>query len=66
MNSDTIRLDSESRDLILLAFLAVAKFLIHFGVNFTGAYGFFRDEFYYIVSSDRLAFGYVDHPPLSI
>jgi hypothetical protein len=29
-------------------------------------YGIFRDEFYYIACSKHLAFGYVDHPPLSI
>jgi 4-amino-4-deoxy-L-arabinose transferase-like glycosyltransferase len=28
-------------------------------------YGYFIDEFYYIACSKRLAFGYVDHPPLS-
>jgi hypothetical protein len=27
---------------------------------------FFRDEFYYLACSHRLAWGYVDHPPLSI
>jgi len=58
--------ESEKRTLILLISLASAKFLIHFGINITGAYGFFRDEFYYIAGSDHLAFGYVDYPPLSI
>jgi hypothetical protein len=29
-------------------------------------YGYFRDELYYIASTDHLDFGYVDHPPLSI
>ncbi len=27
---------------------------------------YFRDEFYYLACSHRLAWGYVDHPPLSI
>ncbi|MEO7133971.1 MAG: glycosyltransferase family 39 protein, partial [Vicinamibacterales bacterium] len=27
---------------------------------------YFRDEFYYLACSERLAWGYVDHPPLSI
>lgn len=31
-----------------------------------GGFGYFRDEFYYIACSDHLAWGYVDHPPLSI
>ncbi len=29
-------------------------------------YGFFSDEFYYLACSEHLAWGYVDHPPLSI
>jgi hypothetical protein len=29
-------------------------------------YGWFRDEFYYLVCADHLAWGYVDQPPLSI
>ena len=33
----------------------------------TGAVdAFFRDEFYYLACSHRLAWGYVDHPPLSV
>jgi len=32
----------------------------------SGGLGMFRDEFYYIACSDHLAWGYVDHPPLSI
>lgn len=29
-------------------------------------YGWFRDELYYLASTDHLALGFVDHPPLSI
>jgi 4-amino-4-deoxy-L-arabinose transferase-like glycosyltransferase len=29
-------------------------------------FGIFRDELYYLACADRLAWGYVDHPPLSI
>ena len=29
-------------------------------------YGIFRDEYYYIACAQRLAWGYVDHPPFSI
>jgi len=28
--------------------------------------GYFRDEFYYLACARRLAWGYVDHPPLSV
>lgn len=31
-----------------------------------GNYGWFRDELYYIACSRHLAWGYVDHPPLSL
>jgi hypothetical protein len=31
-----------------------------------GEYGYFGDEFYYLACSEHLAWGYVDHPPLSI
>jgi hypothetical protein len=44
--------------------LALLKVLIH--IVTVGTYGLFRDEFYYIACSERLAWGYVDHPPLSI
>lgn len=33
------------------------------GIN---QYGYFIDEYYYLASTDRLALGYIDHPPLSI
>lgn len=29
-------------------------------------YGYFRDELYYLACTERLAWGYVDHPPLSV
>jgi hypothetical protein len=66
VNNDSTRMEREKRTYILLISLAAAKFLIHFGINIAGAYGYFRDEFYYIACSDHLAFGYVDQPPLSI
>ena len=44
--------------------LAAAKILLHlFAI---GHYGYFRDELYYLASTDDLAWGYVDHPPFSI
>src|SRR5262245_20546661 len=51
-------------DTALLLYLGAAKVALHFFHN--NAYGLFRDELYYIACSDHFAWGYVDHPPLSI
>ena len=45
---------------------ALIDLMTHLVTNAAGAYGFFRDEFYYIACSEHLAWGYVDQPPLSI
>jgi 4-amino-4-deoxy-L-arabinose transferase-like glycosyltransferase len=52
---------------LALAGLAAVYFLLTWlpGV-WIGESGYFIDELYYIACSKRLAFGYVDHPPLSI
>jgi hypothetical protein len=47
-----------------LAGIAFAKLAFHLA-TFRG-YGLFRDEFYYLASTQHLAWGYVEHPPLSI
>jgi len=39
---------------------------LHLYTNIFAGYGFFRDELYYMVCSERLAFGYVDQPPFSL
>ena len=44
--------------------IAAAVFLLEMVVG--PRYGLFRDEYYYLACADHLAWGYVDHPPLSI
>jgi len=56
----------EKNDLLILAGLSVGLFLYHILTSAWSSYGYFIDELYYIACSKRLAFGYVDHPPLSI
>lgn len=51
---------------MILPGLALAFFLLEWIPGFAGPYGYFIDELYYVACSERLAFGYVDHPPLSI
>lgn len=48
---------------MLLAF-ALAEIALH--LTAITRYGYFRDELYYLASTEHLAWGYVDHPPLSI
>lgn len=43
---------------------AALKFVLQ--LSALTAYGYFRDELYYLACADRLALGYVDHPPFSI
>lgn len=53
-------------DLSIIFYLSLINFAIHIVVNFTGGYGIFRDELYYLACSNHLDHGYVDHPPFSI
>ncbi len=48
----------------LVAPIAAAKLVLH--LVWAGGYGYFRDELYYLACARHLAWGYVDHPPLSI
>jgi 4-amino-4-deoxy-L-arabinose transferase-like glycosyltransferase len=48
----------------VLLLLAAAKLVLHFVA--IEQYGYFRDELYYLASTEHLDWGYVDHPPLSI
>ena len=42
----------------------LAKLVLHLATH--RGYGMFRDEYYYLACSENLAWGYVDHPPLSV
>ena len=51
------------RTLSLLVLAELALYLLSSGPL---AYGYMSDELYYFDCADRLAWGYVDHPPLSL
>jgi hypothetical protein len=53
-------------DLLILTGLSLCLFSYHMLTSTLSSYGYFIDELYYIACSKHLAFGYVDHPPLSI
>jgi hypothetical protein len=56
----------DKTDLIILYGISLIIFLFLILTGILSSYGYFIDEFYYLSCSHRLAFGYVDHPPLSI
>ncbi len=60
LNGEEVSFFAEGMFIVLL--LAIANFLMH--LYFNNRYGYFRDEFDYIVCGDHLAWGYVDQPPL--
>ncbi len=49
---------------ILLGLAALPVLIVLFATN--DSYGYHGDELYYLACSEHLAWGYVDHPPLSI
>jgi 4-amino-4-deoxy-L-arabinose transferase-like glycosyltransferase len=53
-------------DCLILLGISSGLFLYFMLTAIFSGYGYFIDEFYYIACSRHLAFGYVDHPPLSI
>ena len=44
--------------------IAIGFLVLEVGASLFGPYGYFIDELYYLACAKRLAFGYVDHPPL--
>ena len=48
----------------VLGTLALVKLGLHLATS--EGYGHFRDELYYLASTEHMAWGYVEHPPLSI
>jgi hypothetical protein len=52
------------RTLEVVALTAVAVMVLSLHVLAVNNYGIFRDELYYLACGRRLAWGYVDHPPL--
>jgi hypothetical protein len=65
MNGDGSSAANGSNSGVILGF-AFAALAFHLLLNAFGGYGIFRDEYYYIACSRRLAMGYVDHPPLAM
>ncbi|HEY1526389.1 MAG TPA: glycosyltransferase family 39 protein [Candidatus Angelobacter sp.] len=48
----------------IVLYVVAAKLLLH--VATVARYGIFRDEMYYLACSRHMAWGYVDHPPLTV
>ncbi|HEX4603925.1 MAG TPA: glycosyltransferase family 39 protein [Candidatus Angelobacter sp.] len=48
----------------LVLYIVAVKLLLH--LLTVGRYGIFRDEMYYLACSRHMAWGYVDHPPLTV
>jgi hypothetical protein len=56
------RESSRKDGMLAVAAIAALSFALHMAVN--GRYGYFRDEFDYIICGNHPAWGYVDQPPL--
>ncbi len=62
MRSEDASPSTPQLDWRLVAAFSGATVLIHFLTN--GAYGYFRDELYFMVGGEHLSWGYVDLPPM--
>jgi 4-amino-4-deoxy-L-arabinose transferase-like glycosyltransferase len=51
---------------VLIGAIAAIFAAAQLAASALGPYGYFIDELYYLACARRLAWGYVDHPPLSI
>jgi len=56
----------KQKQLTLIFSIALINLTIYLITQAFFSYGMFRDEYYYLACANRLDFGYVDHPPLSI
>ena len=61
-----MRTQERPRTLALGPLGAIAALKLIFHLAAIGRYGYFRDELYYLASTEHLSWGYVDHPPFSI
>ncbi|NLH50468.1 MAG: glycosyltransferase family 39 protein [Myxococcales bacterium] len=66
MDHDSSFKNFNRTDWWLLGLFVLLKILIHLLTDTHGAYGYFRDELYYLDCARHLDWGYVDQPPLSI
>ena len=64
-NTPEKRAEARRANRVLLA-LGTVFFLFTWLPSWGSTYGYFIDELYYLSCADRLDFGYIDHPPLSI
>jgi hypothetical protein len=60
------RMKYDKTDLFILFGISLIVFLFLILIGVLSSYGYFIDELYYLSCSHRLAFGYIDQPPLSI
>jgi hypothetical protein len=57
---------NEHPDWRVLVPIALAALVLEWLPGVLGPYGWFIDEFYYLACASHPAWGYVDHPPLSV